>query len=1036
MFVHPASLKSAPTGRQIQFERRLSLRITPIASLIALAAAMPALAQEAAPSEQPVPDSAQPADGALTEDDVDAIVVTAERVRGQVQTASAPVLELDQEQVAAYGAASIADLVAQLSPQIGSGRGRGGRPVFLVNGQRVTNFREIGRYPPESIRKVEVLPEEVALRFGFPPDQRVINFILQDNFASREVEAEYGLPTRGGYDSGEAELGLLRIDGSQRLNATLSYSKTNPLTEDERGIVQTPGNAPTIASDLDPADFRTLVARSEQLEANVTSTVGLGEAGSAGQATLNSQWIHGRTTSLAGLDLANVGSEIRVIDEDPIERLTNTDTLSVGAGYNTRFGDYQFQATFDGGLTDTESRIDRRRTVVGPVVTDLARSKAWTAGTRATLIGNPVLLPAGELGVTLNAAYDWDRIESFDTRTLAGSNSLTRGNLSAGANISVPLASRRDDVLAALGDVTVNFAGGIEHLSDFGTLGNATTSLVWKPADPLTLQASYVVREAAPGLSQLGGPTIVNFNVPVYDFRTNQSVLVTQTTGGNPFLKAETQRDLKLSASYDIDILDRASILVEYYRNRSQDVTTSFPLLTPAIEAAFSNRVTRDVATGRLTALDVRSVTFAETRSERLRYGINLFGRLGKPAPEGQGGGGGGFGALMARAGQGAGAPAGPAPGPATPSAPAVTQPATGARDANGRDGAGRGQGLRMGIDPQRFAQIRTQFCAAPAGSVPDLSALPQQMQDRLRGEDGAVDPARVAVMRERFCSANAAQRFDPARFAAMRQALCADLTKDPEPAAIPEEVRARLQGADGKIAPSRLREFRDRICALQLGQGRGEGSRERAGSDRGGGGRARGGDGGPAIVTGPGAGGRGGGGGGGGFGPMGGGDGQGRWNVSLYHTVNLANSVLIAPGGPFLDLLNGSATGSGGGVSRHLVELEGGAFYRGLGFRLSGNYQSATDVRGTGLPGASDLAFDDLATFNLRTFVQLEQQKWLTGENPGFFKQARLSLSVNNIFDARQRVTDGNGVVPLRYQPFLIDPIGRFVEIEFRKLF
>ena len=282
--------------------------------------------------------------------------------------------------------------------------------------------------------------------------------------------------------------------------------------------------------------------------------------------------------------------------------------------------------------------------------------------------------------------------------------------------------------------------------------------------------------------------------------------------------------------------------------------------------------------------------------------------------------------------------------------------------------------------------------------------------------------------MRTRLCSADAAKRFDPARFAAMRQALCADLTSDPDPAAIPEEVRNRLKGPDGTIAPDRLREFRTRICALPTGQDRGQARGQSGGEARAGRDGGEGGSGGGTP--------RGGRGGGGGRGGPGGGDGQGRWNASFYHTVNLVNSVLIAPGGPFLDLLNGDATGSGGGVSRHEFEFEGGAFYRGIGARLSGTYNSATTVRGTGLPGSNDLHFGDLATFNLRLFVALDQQKWLTGEDPGFLKNARLSLRVNNIFDAHQRVTDGNGVVPLRYQPFLIDPVGRFVEVEFRKLF
>ena len=70
--------------------------------------------------------------------------------------------------------------------------------------------------------------------------------------------------------------------------------------------------------------------------------------------------------------------------------------------------------------------------------------------------------------------------------------------------------------------------------------------------------------------------------------------------------------------------------------------------------------------------------------------------------------------------------------------------------------------------------------------------------------------------------------------------------------------------------------------------------------------------------------------------------------------------------------------------------------------------------------------------------FVALDQQKWLTGggEDAGFWKGARLGLRVNNLFDAQQRVTDETGTVPLRYQPALIDPTGRFIELEFRKVF
>lgn len=157
-----------------------------------------------------------------------------------------------------------------------------------------------------------------------------------------------------------------------------------------------------------------------------------------------------------------------------------------------------------------------------------------------------------------------------------------------------------------------------------------------------------------------------------------------------------------------------------------------------------------------------------------------------------------------------------------------------------------------------------------------------------------------------------------------------------------------------------------------------------------------------------------------------------GRWQVSLYHTIKLTDKVLIGPGVPELDLLGGSATGSGGGSNRHLVELDGGLFYKGFGTRVSAKYDSGSSIVG----GANgDLKFHDLATFNLRFFADFKQMPKLTEDLP-FLKGSRLRLSIDNLFDAQRKVTDGSGVVPLNYQPGYSDPLGRYVELEWRKAF
>jgi iron complex outermembrane recepter protein len=172
----------------------------------------------------------------------------------------------------------------------------------------------------------------------------------------------------------------------------------------------------------------------------------------------------------------------------------------------------------------------------------------------------------------------------------------------------------------------------------------------------------------------------------------------------------------------------------------------------------------------------------------------------------------------------------------------------------------------------------------------------------------------------------------------------------------------------------------------------------------------------------------------GGGGGPMmammGGGGGQGRWNIALYHTVRLGERVLIAPGGPQLDLLAGDAL-SGGGVSRHALEFEGGLFHKGKGLRFNGSWTAPTHLRGSGLPGSSDLRFGSVFNVDLRAFIDLGQVS-----KAAFLKGFRVALTADNLFDSRQKVTDGSGATPLSYQRDYMDPRGRVLGIDLRKAF
>jgi hypothetical protein len=154
----------------------------------------------------------------------------------------------------------------------------------------------------------------------------------------------------------------------------------------------------------------------------------------------------------------------------------------------------------------------------------------------------------------------------------------------------------------------------------------------------------------------------------------------------------------------------------------------------------------------------------------------------------------------------------------------------------------------------------------------------------------------------------------------------------------------------------------------------------------------------------------------------------------ALYHTLTFADRVTVADGGPVLDLLRGDAIGASGGTSRHQLEGQLGYFNNGLGARLSADWRSATRVNGGTLANPQTLNFGSLATVDFRLFADLGQRLDLVRAHP-WMRGTRVSLSFDNLFNQRQRVTDATGTVPIGYQPGYLDPLGRTVRLSIRKM-
>ncbi|CAN5382360.1 TonB-dependent receptor plug domain-containing protein [soil metagenome] len=904
---------------------------TAITLTFGVAVSSPAFAQgaPAQPATSPAATTSAAAD-----DDIDAlseIVVTAPRTQGAVVSDIPPEIELDEAAVESYGASSIAELLDALSPQTTSGRGRGGGgPVILLNGRRISGFAEIRDLPPEAIQRVQVLPEEVALKFGYAADQRVVNFILKDNFKALTMEGKYGQSTAGGGAQSQLEATAVRINKSARTQLAVEYNHEDSLFESQRGIIQrTPGQPASLAGNvygattggqIDPVlsilagtpvisaavpgslgdraptladfagtanqpvttgqgDYRTLLPATDDLKINLVVARPLTDTI---QVSLNGTYDLSKSRSFFGLSSAAV----TIPTGQPYSPFTTPVTLvrnygtaqardirsdSLHGGITVDGSIAKWQWTLTGNFdrvttsTGTDSGVDgaalqARVSITDPTLAinpfassfsaasgprDTARSQSNTTNGIYTMTGPIADLPAGAIRATFRAGFVTQRLESAADRDgIFSQTDLARDEGNGRINLDIPLTSRDRDVLGAVGNLTLNGNFAYRHLSDFGSLVSFGYGLNWSPIKGLTVLATAIGDEAEPTIQQLGNPTIQTPNVTTYDYIRGESVLITQTSGGNRGLLTEKRRDFKLGFTYQPPKFTDLQLSVNFFRNRSTNPVSEFPTLTPEVEAAFPDRVTRD-ASGRLIAIDTRAINYAATRSNVLRVGFNFSHSFGK---------------------------------------------------------TGRGMGGFGGGPPS---------------------------------------------------------------------------------------------------------------------------------SGGGGGG------GGPPGGGGPGGGGPGGGGGGGGgFGGRGN-DQGGRWQISVYDSIRFMDQIVIRNDLPTLDLLNGSAVGSGGS-SRHTFDLDAGWFNRGLGFRLKGKYQTGSTVLGgLGNSGATstDLFFGGLATFDVQAFLNFDSRKKLVTAVP-FLGGSRLRLSVNNITNAIRDVRDSNGLVPLSYQTGFLDARGRTIQLNFRKKF
>lgn len=326
------------------------------------------------------------------------VVVTAPTTQaGAVTGDVVPELQLDPADIQAYGVSTMAELLGQLSAQTRSERGRGGAPVILLNGRRISGFAEIRDLPTEAIQRVDILPEEAALKYGFHASQRVVNFVLKPEFRATTAELSGSAPTAGGRVSGQAEVGFFNIKNDRRFNVDLKVESSTALTEDERGLAQLTAGRPF------------------DLVGNVSGT-GLG-----GEIDPALSRLVGRTVTLAGVPGTAAGRTPTLTD---FAGTAGTPNVSDTASFRTLLA---------GSDQATANLVYSRPVSGGLIATVNATLEATRSDSLLGLPGISLLVPAGHPATPFNTPVLLDRYTAA-LGPLTQSRETWSGRLGGGLN--------------------------------------------------------------------------------------------------------------------------------------------------------------------------------------------------------------------------------------------------------------------------------------------------------------------------------------------------------------------------------------------------------------------------------------------------------------------------------------------------------------------------------------------------------------------------------------------------------------------------
>ncbi|MCG2840133.1 hypothetical protein L6Q21_03925 [Sandaracinobacter sp. RS1-74] len=240
-------------------------------------------------------------------------------------------------------------------------------------------------------------------------------------------------------------------------------------------------------------------------------------------------------------------------------------------------------------------------------------------------------LPAGPIVWSVTANANRNRSRSREEGDVRGeTRSVARQQMNAQMALSLPILRRGGGSLGWLGELSIDLSASAEKMTGSQLQKQFAGHIGWSPWPILQLRGSIDHAETFPSFDQLDAPVVTTVN-RIFDYARLEVAEPIWITGGNPDLLRGSRQSLALSAQVRPLGDQRLTLNLGYRKSVAEGGVAPFPELTPAIEAAFPDRVRRD-ADGRLFAIDARAINISRDADAELSSRIAL--RLGQVPPQ------------------------------------------------------------------------------------------------------------------------------------------------------------------------------------------------------------------------------------------------------------------------------------------------------------------------------------------------------------------------------------------------------------------